>query len=101
MRKGIVMLALAAWVGAAGQALAQPSDQQMASVRSGMTPAEVRQILGEPDGGTATYGRGAQAETVTSWLLPTRGRVRAEYFNVHYRDGKVVRTSRNAEYPAG
>ena len=80
---------------------AAPSEEQMGTVRAGMTPAEVQQILGQPDGGSSTYGRGDNAETVTSWLLPTRGRVRAEYFNVHYRGGKVVRTSRNAEYPAG
>ena len=96
MRKALLILALAA-----SPVLAAPTDEQMASVRAGMTPAEVQQILGQPDGGTATYGRGDNAETVTSWLLPTRGRVRAEYFNVHYRGGKVVRTSRNAEYPAG
>jgi hypothetical protein len=67
-----------------------------------MTPAEVEQVLGKPDGGTATYGLGDEAETVSSWLLPKCGRrARAEYFNVHYRAGKVVCTSRNVEYPAG
>ena len=96
MKKALLILALAA-----SPVLAAPSEDQMAAVRAGMTPAEVQLILGQPDGGTATYGRGDNAETVTSWLLPTRGRVRAEYFNVHYRGGKVVRTSRNAEYPAG
>jgi hypothetical protein len=64
-----------------------------------MTPAEVEQILGRPTGGTATYGGGEDSETVSGWSLPTRGRVRAEYFNVHYLGGKVVRTSRSAEYP--
>jgi hypothetical protein len=96
MRRALLILALAA-----SSAVAAPSEEQMAAVRAGMTPAEVERVLGQPDGGSSTYGRGDKAETVTAWRLPVRGRVSAEYFNVHYRDGKVVRTSRNAEYPAG
>lgn len=96
------MRSLAPRATAAGQVLTQPSDPQMASVRAGMTPTEVEQVLGKPDAGTAIYGPGDEAETVSSWLLSTRGRrARAEYFNVHYRAGKVVCTSRNVEYPAG
>lgn len=97
MKSAVLILALlAGCASATGPAGTPPSEERMAAVRAGMTPAEVEQILGRPTGGTATYGG---VETVSGWSLPTRGRVRAEYFNVHYRGGKVVRTSRSAEYP--
>jgi len=100
MKRSILILALLA-AAATGPAVAQPTEQQMGAVRTGMTPAEVEQVLGQPTGGSSSYGRGDSAETVIAWRLPTRGRVSAEYFNVHYRGGKVVRTSRSAEYPPG
>ena len=75
------------------------SDERAAGVRNGMSTAEVEQLLGRPDGGTVTYGSG---ETVSGWRVPVRGAgIRAAYFNVHYRDGRVVRTSRSAEYVGG
>lgn len=100
MKSAVLILALlAGCASATGPAGTPPSEERMAAVRAGMTPAEVEQILGRPTGGTATYGAGEHSETVSGWSLPTRGRVRAEYFNVHYLGGKVVRTSRSAEYP--
>lgn len=70
-----------------------PSDAQMAGVKAGMSPAEVQAALGSaPDGGNATSPQG---ETVASWRIPQAGVVRTAYFNVHYRDGRVVRTSRS------
>jgi len=73
-----------------------PSEAQKASVRSGMERAEVERLLGAPNGGTQTYGSG---ETVSGWLLSgRRPGVRAAYFNVHYREGKVVRTSESVDY---
>jgi len=73
-----------------------PSERAMARVQPGMSTAEVEQLLGRPDGGTATYLSG---ETVSGWRVPlARGGATAAYFNVHYRDGKVVRTSRSFEY---
>lgn len=76
-----------------------PSAQAMERVQPGMSTAEVEQLLGRPDGGMATYGAG---ETVSGWRVPVRGHgIRAAYFNVHFRDGKVVRTSRSADYFGG
>lgn len=81
------------------------TEQRVAAVRNGMSTAEVEQLLGRPDGGTATYASG---ETVSGWRLPVRGAgigdgagIRDAYFNVHYRDGKVARTSRSADYVGG
>jgi len=94
----IVLLALLA--GCAAAEVREPvSEAQMARVRNGMERAEVERLLGAPNGGTATYGSG---ETVSGWVLPVRrAGVRASYFNVHYRDGRVVRTSNSFDYLGG
>lgn len=89
MRKLLALVFLAGCVTAA-----QPlSEERMAAVRNGMSPGEVEQLLGRPDGGTVRYMSG---ETVSGWRVPLlRGGASAAYFNVHYRDGRVVRTSRS------
>ena len=71
-----------------------PSEEQMASVKAGMTPAEVQAALGaSADGGSSTSPQG---ETVSSWRIALRGgSLQTAYFNVHYRDGRAVRTSRS------
>ena len=92
------LLALALLAGCATLA-EPPSEARMAGVRNGMSAAEVEQLLGRPDGGTATYMSG---ETVSGWRLPLRrAGIAAAYFNVHYRDGRVVRTSRSFDYVSG
>ena len=97
MRKIVLLLALLAGC-AASPYREPPGDAQMAAVRNGMSVAEVEQLLGPPDGGTSVFGE----ETVTGWRTPVRGHgVRAAYFNVHFRGGKVVRTSRSVEYLGG
>jgi hypothetical protein len=73
-----------------------PSEAQMASVKAGMTPAEVQAALGaSADGGSSTSPQG---ETVSSWRIALGGgSLQTAYFNVHYREGKVVRTSRSLD----
>lgn len=93
MRKIVLALALLAGCVAYRE---PPSEAQMAAVRNGMSPAEVEQILGAPDGGTATYASG---ETVSGWKVPVRfAGIRFAYFNVHYRGSRVVRTSESYDY---
>ena len=95
-----VIALLALLVGCTAVEVRQPvSEAQITSVRNGMERAEVERLLGVPNGGTATYGSG---ETVSGWILPgRRAGVRAAYFNVHYRDGRVVRTSNSFDYLGG
>jgi hypothetical protein len=96
MRKLILLVALLAGC-AAGQYREPPSEAQMTSIKTGMAPPEVAQALGgPPNGGVSKFRSG---ETVESWLLPVRfGGIREAYFNVHYRDGKVVRTTESYDY---
>ena len=93
MRKTLALLVLLGGCAAAPVA-EPPREEQMAAVRAGMAPAQVEELLGRPSGGTATYGSG---ETVSGWGLPRQGVMLISYFNVHYRDGKVARTSRSFE----
>jgi len=105
MRSAVRLAAIAAFLfaaaagcaaGGAGQHREPPSEAQMASIKAGMEPAEVERILGAPNGGVNTFKSG---ETVTAWLMAGKrpGVLRA-YFNVHYREGKVVRTSESFDY---
>jgi hypothetical protein len=71
-----------------------PSAEAMASVREGMTMEQVEAALGKPTD-VDTYGKGV--ETVWSWRLAGAG-ASAVWFNVHFRDGKVTRTSRSVDY---
>jgi len=98
MRKLVVLVALLAGCAAVtSQYREPPSEAQMTAVKVGMTSPEVAQALGgPPNGGVSTFRSG---ETVEGWMLPVRfGGIRAAYFNVHYRDGKVVRTSESYDY---
>ena len=105
MRSTVRLAAIAAFLfaaaagcaaGGAGQYREPPSEAQMASVKAGMDRAAVERILGSPTGGVNTFKSG---ETVVAWLMPGKrpGVLRA-YFNVHLRDGKVVRTSESFDY---
>ena len=97
MKKSILLAGLAAGCAAGSfQYREPPSEAQMASVKAGMDRAAVERILGSPTGGVNTFKSG---ETVVAWLMPGKrpGVLRA-YFNVHLRDGKVVRTSESFDY---
>lgn len=101
MRKILVVALLAACAGAVlpgcGTYREPPTEAQKAGVRPGMSVAEVEQLLGPPDGGTATYW--LSGETVSGWRMPVRfAGIRAAYFNVHFRGDRVVRTSESYEY---
>jgi uncharacterized protein YcfL len=73
-----------------------PTEQQKKAVQVGMTPAEVEQVLGPATGRTESYRSG---ETVTGWRMEARMQgIRNAWFNVHYRDGKVVKTSESFDY---
>ncbi|HKX39307.1 MAG TPA: hypothetical protein VJN20_11675 [Burkholderiales bacterium] len=98
MKKSILLAALLAGCAAGTFEYREPpSEAQMAAIKVGMTSPEVAQALGgPPNGGVSTFRSG---ETVEGWMLPVRfGGIRAAYFNVHYRDGKVVRTSESYDY---
>jgi hypothetical protein len=99
MRKATIVLAALLLVGcaaASSQYREPPTAEQMKAVRNGMTPAEVEQVLGPPTGRTETYRSG---ETVTAWRMEARMQgIRNAWFNVHYRDGKVVKTSESFDY---
>ena len=71
-----------------------PSAEAMASVREGMTMEQVEAALGKPSD-VGNYGKGA--EIVWSWRLAGAGAA-AVWFNVHFRDGRVARTSRSVDY---
>ena len=93
-------LALLIAVLVAGCAIPQyrepPTNEQKAAVRNGMTPAEVEQVLGPATGRTESYRSG---ETVTGWKMDTYMQgIRNAWFNVHFRDGKVVKTSESFDY---
>jgi hypothetical protein len=95
VKKYLVLAALVAGCAAAAPQQEALSDDKKAAVRVGMTVAEVEQLLGKP-GSTETYKSG---ETVSGWRMPgKRPGVRNAWFNVHYRDGKVVKTSESFDY---
>ena len=96
MKKSILLLALLAGC-ASVQYREPPTDAQRQAVRNGMTAAEVEQALGgPPTGRTESYASG---ETVAGWKIDTHFQgIRNAYFNVHYRDGAVVRTSESFDY---
>jgi hypothetical protein len=105
MRSALRLAAIAAFLlasaagcaaGGTGQHREPPSAAQMASIQPGMERAEVERILGAPTGGVNTFKSG---ETVVAWLMAGKrpGVLRA-YFNVHFRDGKVERTSESFDY---
>jgi hypothetical protein len=71
-----------------------PGAEAMANVREGMTMEQVEAALGKPSD-VDTYGKGV--ETVWSWRIGGAG-PSAVWFNVHFRDGKVTRTSRSVDY---
>lgn len=88
------LLAAMAGCGTAPAPQRAPSGESMASVREGMTMEQVEAALGKPTD-VDTYGKGV--ETVWSWRVGGAG-PSAVWFNVHFRDGKVTRTSRSVDY---
>jgi hypothetical protein len=97
MMKKIALIALLLAGCASAQYREPLNDAQKKAVRNGMTPAEVEQVLGPATGRTDAYRSG---ETVTGWRMEARGMqgIRNAWFNVHYRDGKVVKTSESFDY---
>nr|WP_243632468.1 hypothetical protein [Parazoarcus communis] len=72
------------------------SDQNLARVRPGMTPDEISRLLGEH---RSEQSFRLSGETVWDWNIPNYGPGIATLFNVHFIDGKVVRTSQTYIYP--
>ena len=73
------------------------SDAGLARVRPGMTPEQVSRLLGPYR--TVQYFP-LSGETVWDWNVDNMsGPGTATRFNVHFKDGKVVRTSRTYEFP--
>jgi hypothetical protein len=74
------------------------SDTNQARVEPGMTVAQVDRLLGR-------YRQevyfSLSGETVRDWNVPSMGPGIATYFNVHFKDGRVVRTSRSFIYGGG
>jgi hypothetical protein len=95
MKRYLVLAALIAGCATAAPQQEPLGDDKKAAVRVGMSVAEVEQLLGRP-GSTENYKSG---ETVSGWRMPgKRAGVRNAWFNVHYRDGKVVKTSESFDY---
>jgi hypothetical protein len=67
------------------------SDRSLARVRPGMSEAEVDRLLGRH--ARETYFN-LSGETVWDWNVPSLGPALATLFHVHFKDGRVVRTSR-------
>jgi hypothetical protein len=87
-------------VDAAGMVLNQwdaLATENLARVRNGMTQDEVRRLLGQY---RSVQRFALSNEEVWDWNIPKDYHdVIALRFNVHFVDGKVVRTSRSYEYP--
>jgi hypothetical protein len=78
------------------EALDALSDAGQARIQSGMTEAEVERLLGRVR--TIVHFR-LSGETVWDWNIDnTTGPGIATRFNVHFKDGRVVRTSRSFEF---
>ncbi|MCB1959179.1 MAG: hypothetical protein KDE68_01430 [Rhodocyclaceae bacterium] len=73
------------------------SDARRAQIAPGMTMAQVTERLG-PHRSAETYA--LSGEAVWDWNVSNVGGPgTATYFNVHFRQGVVVRTSTSYEYP--
>jgi hypothetical protein len=74
------------------------SDTNQARVQIGMTEAEVDHLLGRHREEEFFPRLG---ETVWDWNVPSYGPGIATRFNVHFKDGRVVRASRDFIYGGG
>jgi len=72
------------------------SDENLARVRPGMTQDEVSRLLGTH---RSVQVFKLSGEEVWDWNVYNDGPGVATLFNVHFIDGKVVRTSRTYVYP--
>lgn len=72
------------------------SDANLAKVKRGMTKDEVARLLGSHRS-VQTFA--LSGEEVWDWNIYNDGPGFATLFNVHFIDGRVVRTSRSYEYP--
>ncbi|PKO60099.1 MAG: hypothetical protein CVU25_00635 [Betaproteobacteria bacterium HGW-Betaproteobacteria-19] len=72
------------------------SDDNLARVRKGMSPDEVSRLLGQHRS-EQTFP--LSGETVWDWNIRNYGPGIATLFNVHFMDGKVLRTSQSYVYP--
>ena len=94
-KKILLLLALAAGC-ATTPDWRPPTDAQMAAVKEGMSRSEVEKLLGAPDGGTERRA----SEIVSAWRLQPAAGATADitYFQVHYRNSRVTRTTRARLY---
>ena len=74
------------------------SEENLARVRKGMTGAEVDRLLGQHRSEQVFKQSG---EEVWDWNVRNDGPGVGTLFNVHFIDGKVVRTSQTYVYPRG
>jgi hypothetical protein len=74
------------------------SDTNLARVEAGMSPAEVDRLLGRH---RSEVFFALSGETVWDWNIPNLGPGIATRFNVHFKDGRVLRTSRSFIYGGG
>ena len=91
--------ALMLTVDAAGSVIRQDdalSDENLARVEKGMTRDEVSRLLGQHRS-VQTFA--LSGEEVWDWNVYNDGPGVATLFNVHFIDGKVVRTSRSYVFP--
>lgn len=73
------------------------SDANLARVEKGMSVAEVQRLLGQH---RSIQRFALSGEEVWDWTITgDYSRHEITRFNVHFIDGKVVRTSRSVEYP--
>lgn len=73
------------------------ADENLAKVQKGMTRDEVRRMLGLY---RSIQHFALSGEEVWDWNVPKASiDLIATFFNVHFIDGKVVRTSRTHQYP--
>jgi len=73
------------------------AEENLARVKAGMTQDEVRRLLGQY---RSVQRFVLSGEEVWDWNIPKASiDLIATYFNVHFVDGKAVRTSRTHEYP--
>lgn len=84
---------------AAGRVIRQAdalAEDNLARVEKGMTREQVAQHLGQH---RSVQVFGLSGEEVWDWNVRNDGPGIATYFNVHFIDGRVVRTSRSYEFP--